>query len=351
MKKLVINPADIDQSLVKEAARIISRGGIAAIPTETVYGLAGNEAGREKLYNLKGRAKDKPFTFAVADNDTVIDSYFSPLPPFAHRMINRWWPGPLTIIYYSTKDEKIGVRVPLHPVARSILREVNAPVYLPSANLSGGQETHSAAEVEAVFDGDIDLIVDGGSVSYGKASTIVDLTRSPFLVVRHGAVSERDLVDSFIRKRIVFVCTGNTCRSPIAEYLLKKFITGEKSFAEDRYEIISRGLGAQEGAVMSSESASILKQEDNINAHDFVSHKLDRQTILSSDLIFTMDDAQAEYILKMESTADGRVFSLKKFLPSESEQDIPDPIGNSYEYYETVYNLIRQAVLELLNWL
>lgn len=351
MKKISILPEDIDYSLIREVKEVILKGGIVALPTETVYGLAvlaTDKTAVEKLYGVKKRVPSKPFTLQFPDVEEAL-AQFSILPPYGYRLIEKLWPGPLTIIFYSSKGEKIGVRVSSHKILRLILKEVGQPVYLPSANISGEKETLSAEEVEKIFDNKIDLIVDGGKPLYGKSSTVVDLTYHPFKIVREGVVSSRQIVDTYIKKRLVFVCTGNTCRSVIAEYLLKKYLAEYDYYLGERYEIISRGISAPEGTPATGQIVELLREEGIEINHR--AKRLDRYSILSADLIFTMEERQKEYILQIEPTAESRVFLLKKFLPQKLQQDIPDPIGKPKEEYRKVFELIKMAILELREWL
>src|SRR3989338_547754 len=237
----------MNQSLVEEAVARLSQGGIVALPTETVYGLAcraDNEEAVSRLYQLKARPKDKPFSLALASTDEVFKSYFDILPPFAFRLIEKFWPGPLTIIYYTRDDKKVGIRIPAQEITRRILQDLGTAVYLPSANLSGRKEAVTAKEVEDIFGSKIDLIVDGGPSDLSKASTVLDLTQKPFKILREGSVSEEEIARIFIRKRILFVCTGNSCRSPMAQYLLEKYLRETRLYFEDRYEIIYSGISA-----------------------------------------------------------------------------------------------------------
>lgn len=353
MKKIIIDPDNIDQALVKEAADNILGGGIVALPTETVYGLAVSSKNKDsvnRLYQLKQRPLDKPFSFVLGDIEEAVKNYFSVLPPFGYRMIEKLWPGPLTIIYYSFNNEVIGVRVPAHNVTRRILREVNTSVFLPSANISGEFEAVSAEQVEKIFGGDgIDLIVDTGGCLYSRPSTVISLTYSPFKILRSGVISERKIIEIFTTKRIVFVCTGNTCRSPMAQVLLQKVIMEDMPHLNQRYEIISRGIAANELAQISPEAVNVLKRKEDINVGCVMAKRLDQHTLLSSDLIFVMEKAQQDYVLKMEPSVEGRVFVLGKFL--KKEQDIVDPIGKTESAYEQTYEMIKEAVIDLGDWL
>jgi len=354
MKKIVINPNNVDISLAKEAAGVIASGGIVAMPTETVYGLAAlanNQSAVDRLYRIKQRSKDKPFSFALGDVDTAINQYFDYLPPYGYRLIEKFWPGPLTIIYRASGDEKIGIRIPSHAVANKILQEVNKSVYFSSANISGGKEIGSASLVESVFGDKVDLIVDGGDCAYFQPSTVVDLTCRPFNILRKGIVLEEDIAVTFIQKRILFICTGNSCRSPMAQFLLMKYLNETKPYFMERYEVISRGISAVTGLGVTEQVASVLEEKEGLGIKGFCAQRLNRHDILSSDLIFTMEEAQSRHILEIEPTAEGRVFALKKFLPPELEKDIPDPIGKDIAFYEEVYSLIKDAVLELIDWL
>lgn len=354
MKKIIIDPKDIDHSLVRQAVQIIQEGGIVALPTETVYGLGvcvGKKDAVDKLYALKRRPKDKPFSFALGSIDEAIEKHFDTLPPFGYRLIEKFWPGPLTVIYHTPGDKEVGIRVPAHVITSEILNELGTAVYLPSANISGEKEAMSAAEVEDIFGSKLDLIVDGGKCAYSQPSTIIDLISKPFKVLREGVILEQDIVKTFIRKRVLFVCTGNSCRSPMAQFLLQKYLSEERPYFEERYEIISRGISAPEGLKISSSVVNILKEDEGLNISEFYAQKLDRYTILSSDLIFVMEDIQRKYILELEPKAEGRVFNLRKFLSPETEKDIPDPIGRNLAVYREVYSIIKEAILELKDWL
>ena len=357
MKKVFIDSNDIDPSIIEGISNFVKEGKIIAIPTETVYGLlacAEDQEVIERLYTIKERLKEKPFTYVEDDIDTVINDYFILLSPFGYRLIEKFWPGPLTVVYYSKEnpDKTIGVRIPSHPVAREIIRALNKKAVLPSANISGQIELNTPEEIEKVFDDKIDLIVESNSNLISKIpSTVIDLTYKPFKILREGAIQEREIIDVFVKKRVLFVCTGNTCRSPMALFLFNKYLLEKKPYYKDRFEVLSCGILPLEGAPISFTVKNILEEEEGIDASDFKSTFINRMLLLSSDFIFVMEDSHIEAILKIEPTVEGRLFNLKKFLPHSLEKDIPDPIGKGYEFYKEVYFLIKKAILELIEWL
>ena len=124
-----------------------------------------------------------------------------------------------------------------------------------------------------------------------------------------------------------------------------------KPYMVNRYEILSAGISAYPGSTATMPIVDILAENEDIDITNHRSRRLDRYMILSSDLIFTMEDIQEKYILQFEPTAQGRVFNIKKFLPWELENDIPDPIARDRAFYDNVYNLLKQAVEELVDWL
>ncbi|MFO8053420.1 MAG: L-threonylcarbamoyladenylate synthase [Candidatus Omnitrophota bacterium] len=354
MERITINEKQPDKESIKKAAGMISKGKVVAMPTETVYGLAvraDKEEAVEKLYSLKERPLDKPFSVALADIDKATQQYFLPLIPFGYRLIEKFWPGPLTIVYYKRPEGKIGIRIPSNFIANSVLRILGSAVFFPSANRSGQSEATSADQVEEIFGNQIDLIIDGGRAYHKESSTVIDLTYKPFKILREGVVSEKQIASTFIKRRILFVCTGNSCRSPMAEYFLRKYLQEKKRVALQRYEVISAGIAAPEGMHPPEYAQKVTEDQDGIDISGSRAKQLTKQMVLSSDYIFTMEDFQTDFILKNYPIVQNRVFNLKKFLSFGEAIDIPDPIGRSFIFYENVYDVIKKAILELVDWL
>lgn len=197
---LKIDRQNFTDADLAEAGEIIRRGGLAAFPTETVYGLGGNAFDPEaasKIYAAKGRPSDNPLIVHIADMDGL-DGIVECVPDTAKKLADAFWPGPMTLVMNkkpSVPDRTTGglktvaVRMPADEVARALIRVSGVPIAAPSANRSGRPSTTKAQHCIEDLDGRIDMIIDGGSVEIGLESTIVDLTGEVPMLLRPGAVT------------------------------------------------------------------------------------------------------------------------------------------------------------------
>lgn len=203
MKTRVFHPENGEDE-IKEAARILRRGGLLGIPTETVYGLGANALDEEAvghIFQAKGRPQDNPLILHVPDAGWL-ERYCREVPEVAYLLAEKFWPGPLTMILPG-KDivpgrttgglSTVGVRCPDHAVTRAIIREAGVPVAAPSGNTSGRPSPTSASDMLEDMDGKIDGIVDGGACRVGVESTIIDLTVSPPQLLRPGGLPLEEL--------------------------------------------------------------------------------------------------------------------------------------------------------------
>ena len=193
-----------ESAAVGQAAEILRRGGLLAIPTETVYGLGAdglNEDAVRHIFEAKGRPQDNPLILHIPDAGWLA-RYCKNVPETAYRLAERFWPGPLTMIL-SKADcvplvttaglDTVGMRCPDHAVTRAIIAAAGVPVAAPSANTSGRPSCTSAAHVREDMDGKIDGVVDGGACRVGVESTIIDLTCTPPRLLRPGGLPLEDL--------------------------------------------------------------------------------------------------------------------------------------------------------------
>jgi len=190
---------------IQQALEVLQAGGLVAFPTDTVYGvgaLAFDGKAVESIYTAKDRAIEKAIPILIGDAEDI-SKVASEVPPMAKKLAERFWPGPLTLIvpkHLSLPDSvsatnTVGVRVPDHIVARSVLRAAG-PMAVTSANLSGQPSPSTAQEVFAQLNGRIALILDGGKTPGDMPSTLVDCTRSKPIVVREGPISFDEILSA-----------------------------------------------------------------------------------------------------------------------------------------------------------
>ena len=195
-----------DPQCAETAANIIKKGGLVAIPTETVYGLGANgldEQAVARIFEAKGRPQDNPLILHIAGPEQI-ETFAHHIPQAAYDLAEKFWPGPLTLIL-PARDfiprrttgglETVGLRCPDCDITREIIRRSGVPVAAPSANISGKPSTTTAAHVLHDHDGKIDMIVDGGSCRVGVESTIVDLTEQRPRLLRPGGIGPEQLLE------------------------------------------------------------------------------------------------------------------------------------------------------------
>ena len=215
MKTILINTTE----KLGQASELLKNGQLVAVPTETVYGLAGNgldEHAVEQIYEVKGRPQVKPLSLMVPDA-AAMERCCREVPPQAQALAKRFWPGPLTIVLRSRElvpaivragGETVGLRCPDHPMTLELLRLSGIPFAAPSANPSGEPSPKTAEEVKAYFDGKIAAIVDGGPCGLGKESTILDMSQSPFRILRQGALPAEEIADALVDEMEIVGVTG-----------------------------------------------------------------------------------------------------------------------------------------------
>jgi L-threonylcarbamoyladenylate synthase len=188
------------------AVETILRGGLVGVPTETVYGLAGNGLNAEavaKIYDVKGRPAIKPLSLLVPGLE-VAQTVCAMIPESARLLAEAFWPGPLTLVLprndivpdiVTAGGDTVGVRCPDHPLTLEFLKLAGVPAAAPSANISDMPSPKSAQEVLAYFDGKIDCVIDGGVCTLGVESTLVLLSSEPgyYKIIRQGALAEEDI--------------------------------------------------------------------------------------------------------------------------------------------------------------
>ncbi len=192
------------QSLISEAVAILKAGGLVAMPTETVYGLAADASNLEavrKIFKAKQRPMDHPLIVHLAD-PTQLKDWVSFVSPMAEQLAKAFWPGPLTLILpkaphvldlVTGKQQTIGIRIPSHPVAQALLQAFGGGLAAPSANRFGRISPTTAAAVREELGDAVDFILEGGACEIGLESTIVDVTGKHPVILRPGMITAKQI--------------------------------------------------------------------------------------------------------------------------------------------------------------
>jgi L-threonylcarbamoyladenylate synthase len=198
-----------DDSMIAEASSILRAGGVVAYPTETFYGLGAdgqNEEAIKKIFLIKGRNFKNPISVIVG-NVNDVRGLVDEVPEIALHLMERFWPGALTIIFKASPDisdhltagtGKIGIRLSSHPVATALARKLGHPITATSANFSGNNECTSADEVIQGIGDQVDAVIDGGQTPGGLGSTIIDVTTDPPAILREGVIPKYKISESLL---------------------------------------------------------------------------------------------------------------------------------------------------------
>jgi len=342
-----------------QGAEALQGGQLVAFATETVYGVAAvasDGEAMERLRELKNRP-ERPFSVHIPWPEDV-RRYVADVKPTAAKVIHKAWPGPITLVLETggefpdpqlqaaglhdvlTSEGRIGLRCPDAPITRMMLANVEGVVVAPSANLSGHPSPRTGQEVLADLDGRIDLLIDSGATVYGGDSTILACNGDGWEILRTGVRDAAD-IERIMATMYLFVCTGNTCRSPMAaglavKALCDKFNCDANGLAEHGFCVESAGVFAFPGGRASPQSVEVLKKLGaDITQH--VSQKLTSELINCSDVIFCCTGIHLSEARCLAPSATARIRLL------DQDGDIPDPIGADVSVYRDIAQRIDRS--------
>jgi tRNA threonylcarbamoyl adenosine modification protein (Sua5/YciO/YrdC/YwlC family) len=347
-----VRATDDPRDLVHRAAQALTEGKLVAFPTESVYGLAAralDSRAVSRLVAVKRRKSGHPIALAIRSLSEAID-YVPDMSPLARRLARRCWPGPVTLVLDDSHPASligrlppdvrevvspagsVGLRVPGHSVILDVLHMIAGPLALSSANRGGEGDSRTADEVVEALRDDVDLVFDDGPTRYGQPSSVVRVTGNEYTVLRAGVVPEK-AIRRLTCPAIVFVCTGNTCRSPMAEWLCRKLLAQRLGCPIDALEergaiVVSAGIAALGGGRAADEAVRVMAARDlDLSQHE--TQPLSDSLVRHADVIFAMTQSHRQGIVLQwpEAAERTRLLSL-------SDADIPDPIGGPIDRYE-----------------
>jgi tRNA threonylcarbamoyl adenosine modification protein (Sua5/YciO/YrdC/YwlC family) len=361
-----LRQTDDTRDVVHRAVQCLAEGKLVVFPTETVYGLgasARSAEGVERIFTAKSRSAQAPLALAIKSAEEALD--YAPQPGrLAERFARRCWPGPVTLVVDTANEASlvrrlpstvqqavapngsVGLRVPAHDIVLDVLSMLSGPIALTSANLSGQPDATTAEAAIASLKEHVALVLNDGPCRYGQPSTVVRVTGKEYNCLREGVVGKSAL-DRLSAMIMLLVCTGNTCRSPMGEMLLKKIVAEKLGCPIDDLEqrgviVASAGVAAVPGCAASIEAVEVL-QERGLDISKHESQPLTDKLVRHADMIFTMTGGHRQAILRRWPEASNRTYTLR-----EDGNDINDPIGGPKELYRACADEVERALQQRL---
>ncbi|MFN0017444.1 MAG: Sua5/YciO/YrdC/YwlC family protein [Pirellulaceae bacterium] len=348
---LDVTTAEDPRDVVHRAVQALAEGKLVVFPTETVYVVAASafdERAVERLAHLCRHQGTGPLTLAVKSTDEALD-FVPRIPRVGMRLARRCWPGPVTLQFNDGDSDSliqrlppkvreavapegvIRLRVPAHDLIASALRLLAGPLVIAGAHCPDEPDSVTAQEVLQRIGKKVDVVIDAGRCKLAQPSTIAHVDNQGIEFPRIGAVSETNLkrLASWIA---VVVCTGNTCRSPMAELLLRKRIAEKlgctlEDLEERGIMVMSAGVAATPGVRPSPEAVVAMKQRGlDLSMHE--SQPLTDRLVRFADIILTMTRNHRDAIVSSFPEAAARTHIISK-----NRGDVSDPIGGPAELY------------------
>jgi tRNA threonylcarbamoyl adenosine modification protein (Sua5/YciO/YrdC/YwlC family) len=364
----VVNLAEANyEEQISRAAKLLRDGKVVVVPTETVYGAAAllsQPSAVARLRALRGDSGAQPLTVHLADR-TGAKHFLGPVSELGLRMMKKLWPGPVGLMFDVPADRRLEVakqqgvaesdlyengtitlRCPDHIVATDVIAASGGTVVAVLAAAGTSQPAHRAEQVAVDLGQQVDLILDAGQSRYNKPSTIVKVNPSAYEIVRAGVYDER-IIERLMRTTILYVCSGNTCRSPMAEAITRKVLADKLNVTQPELEkkgivVLSAGSSAMSGSRAALHAVdAVRKLGGDLSRHR--SRPLSVELIHQADMIYAMSRNHAMAVLSLVPSAVDKVATL---APG---RDIDDPIGSTVDVYQELAGELQELIQDRLS--
>jgi L-threonylcarbamoyladenylate synthase len=360
---------DDPRDAIHRAVHSLAEGHIVAFPTETVYAACVHALMTGAIQKLSASGRDRTLahpTLVLKGVQEAID-YVPDMDRLGQRLARRCWPGPVTLAFdigpetglfgalppetrtALAPDNQLWIRVPAHECIQEAMRLMPAPLVAGNERGQDGRPLITAGCVLAALDDDVELVIDDGECRYGEPATVVQIKAGSWSVIQPGVVKE-SMIGRLSCELFLFICTGNTCRSPLAEGFFRKMLADRLRCAEDEladhgYMVLSAGMSAEAGLPAAPESVEVARRSGvDLRTHE--SQPVTDRLLEQADRIFAMTQGHREALLASNPRLVNRVELLAR-----DHSDIPDPIGAGQAEYEACCVEIERnlrAILESL---
>ena len=336
------------QEVIANTAESLRRGQLVALPTETVYGLAmrpGDANAVAKAQALLGSNRGRPFATYLADASAA-EALADVSDPRVGRLCARYWPGPLALWLPSRSGGTIELCVPAHDFTRAVIRAVGEPVWFAPLKVGNEAPLCDPATIEARFGAQLDLLLDAGPTPLGNTATVVRCTGAELEVLHEGILSRAEILAT-AASTVLFVCTGNTCRSPLAEVLAREVVANALNLSVGR--VAARGLRFQSAGtgtmngVPASEGSMAAAAEVGLDLTSHSSTQLQKDLALKATRIHCLSNSHLLTLLDLVPEVEDRVSLLRP-----DNEDIADPYGGNLKTYRPARDQIAAAVTSRL---